>query len=762
VASQTQNAFSAGELSALLLGRQDIKKYGSGLYVCLNAVPLSQGAWTRRPGTAYLHQTKFNDRESRVVPFEYSVEQTYILEFGHLYIRFFSSHGILTNTEQSITSISKASPGVVTKVAHGYSNGNRLYLSDIVGMTQLGNREVIVAGATADTFTMTDTDGTAINTLGYDTFTSGNMASIFQVTTTYTEDDIADLRFTQSADTLYIFHPNFEPAQLVRASALSWTLSNLVFTDGPYDAQNATSTTLTPSAATGAGVTLTASAVTGINGGTGFQTTDVGRLIRIKEGSVWGYVEITGRTSTTIVTVTVHSTLTNTNAKSIWRMGIYSDTTGFPRCGTFFEDRLWMAGAADYPQRLDGSKTGIYSNFSPSATDGTVADDNGVAFTLNADDVNAIRWLAPSEKGLLAGTSRGEWWIRATSTGEAVTPTNISGKPSTRHGSSTTAPVSVAKAVLFVQRAERKLRELAYVFADVDGYRAPDMTLLAEHITRPSLGEIAYQEQPQGIVWGVRGDGVLLGFTYERDTEVTAWHRHELGGASNAAGDEIPVVESVAVVPAPDATRDELYVVVKRYINGGVKRYIEYMSKLWEVEDEQEDAFHVDCGWTVVNGSPSASVTGLWHLEGQTVGVYIDGTTHPDVTITNGIATLERTGTVVTLGYLYPSDGQTMPIEGGSQQGSAQGKIKRIARVGFWLVDTLGLKYGPDADNLTEILVRQWGDEFGTATPLFTGVTRERFEGDYDRLGQIYWRADGPFPATVLALMPQFEVADGS
>jgi hypothetical protein len=761
MASQTQNSFSAGELSALLLGRQDIKSYASGLYVCLNAVPLAQGAWTRRPGTAYLHQTKFHNRLSRVVPFQYSITQTYILEFGHLYIRFFTTHGILTNTAQSITSISKANPGVVGKVAHGYSNGDRLYLSSMVGMTQLANREVVVAGAAADTFNLTDSDGNNIDTTGYGTFTSGNMAEIFEVTTTYEEDDLADLRFTQSADKLYIFHPTFDPAVLVRASALSWSISDLVFTDGPYDNENTTTTTLTPSAATGAGVTLTASAVTGINNDTGFQTTDVGRLIRIKEGTTWGYVQITGRTSTTVVTVTVLSTLTNTNAKTAWRLGIYSDTTGFPRCGTFFEDRLWLAGANSYPQRLDGSKTGVHSNFSPSATDGTVADDNGVAFTLNADDVNAVRWLAPSEKGLLAGTSRGEWWIRATSTGDAVTPTNISGKPSTRHGSSTAAPVSAGKALLFVQRADRKLREFAYVF-EVDGFRAPDMSLLAEHITRPSLDQIAYQEQPQGIVWGVRGDGVLLGFTYERDLDVAAWHRHELGGASNAAGDEIPVVESVAVVPTPDATRDELYVIVQRYINGGTKRYVEYMSKIWEVEDAQEDAFHVDCGWTETNSPAASTVTGLWHLEGETVGVYVDGTSHPDVTITNGTATLERTGTVVTLGYFFDSDGQTLPIEGGTQDGSAQGKIKRIHRVGFWLVDTLGLKYGPDADNLTEILVRNWGDAYGVATPLFTGVTRERFEGDFDRLGQIYWRADGPFPATVLALMPQYEVADGS
>ena len=89
-------------------------------------------------------------------------------------------------------------------------------------------------------------------------------------------------------------------------------------------------------------------------------------------------------------------------------------------------------------------------------------------------------------------------------------------------------------------------------------------------------------------------------------------------------------------------------------------------------------------------------------------------------------------------------------------------KAKRISRVGFWLVDTLGLTFGPDEDNLSEILVRQWGADYGTATSLFTGVVRERFEGDYDKLGQIYWRASGPFPANVLAVMPQFQVSDDS
>jgi hypothetical protein len=151
-------------------------------------------------------------------------------------------------------------------------------------------------------------------------------------------------------------------------------------------------------------------------------------------------------------------------------------------------------------------------------------------------------------------------------------------------------------------------------------------------------------------------------------------------------------------------------------------------------------------------------VTGLWHLEGETVTPYVDGAVHPNITISNGTATLNYTGTVVTLGYPYNSDGQTLPVEGGAEDGTSQGKTKRISDVGFWLADTLGLKYGPNEDNLTEILVTQWGDNFGEATTLFTGVTVERFEGDYDKLGQVFWRAAGPFPATVLAAMPTVKV----
>jgi hypothetical protein len=767
-ASKIQNAFDSGELSSLLLGRQDFDKYDHGMFVCLNGLPLVQGPWTRRPGTAFLHQCKYSDKPTRLFPFQFSTTDTYVLEYNNFdgAIRFYTDHGILTQASQSITAITKANPGVVTKVAHGYVDNARLQLHDVLGMTQLNNMEVQVRNSTADTFELWTAEGnlfdpiyTKIDTTNFGTFTSGSMAKIFEVGTGLFADPISQVRFTQSADAVYITHPSANPLVLTRASALSWSIAALVFTDGPYDKVNTTTTTLTPSAATG-NITLTASAVTGINGGTGFVSTDVGRLIRLQEGTTWGYVQITAFTDTTHVNATVLSTLTNTNAKLNWRMGVWSNTTGWPACSAFYEDRLYFAGASSFPQRFDGSNVGQYTNFSPSATDGTVSSANAVSGLLNSDDVNAIRWMSPHDKGLLIGTTRSEWLIRATTQGEAVTPTNITYKVQTSRGSANAAAVRAARTSLFIQRGGRKLREMAFRW-EVDGFMTPDLAQLAEHITSPSITELAYQEQPQAIVWAIRSDGVLLGMTYDRDAGVVAWHRHELGGSSTADGLTIPLVTSMAVVVDPTETRDELYLIVNRYINGGTKQYIEYMSNIWAAGDVQEDAFYVDSGTTSLTAS-TTTVTGLLNHEGETLAAYVDGTRQPNVVVTNGTATLTTAGTIKTLGYSYTSDGQTMPLDGGSQDGSAQSKTKKISRLGFWLLDTLGLKYGPDADTLTELIVRKWGDAYGTATPLFTGVVRERFEGDYDKLGQVYWRADGPFPANVLAVMPQFEVSDDS
>jgi hypothetical protein len=816
-------------------GRVDLDKYRNGMNTCLNGVPVMQGPWTRRPGTAFMHGVKDNAQSVRLIPFRHNSGNDYILEFGVNYIRIFNNQAITVNTGQSVTSITLASPGVVTKTAHGYSDGDRLELYDFVGALQLNGREIIVANKTANDFELTDSDGTAIDTTAYTAFTSGNMAEIYEVVTLFEAVDLPDLHFTQTADALYIFHVNHEPVILTRTSAADWTLSAFTTSDGPYLETNATTTTITPSAAVnGADVTITgavdngagliritagshglttgdvieiedvlgtieanfhwrittvnanefdldasafvnayisggiiephvelvASAITGINGDTGFAAGDVGRLIRMQEGSAWGWAEIVYFESTTVVHAHVYDTFTNTNAKLSWRLGAWSDTTGWPRTGAFLENRLWLGGPTDNPQRVDGSRSGLYTTFSPSDLDGTVPDDAAIDYPLNADDLHAVRWLSPTSRGLAIGTSRGEWLLSAGSTtAEVITPSNATARPSTYHGSDTTQPVKVGSATLFAQRGSRKIREFAYLY-ETDDFTAPDMTLVAEHILRPGTTQHVQQQIPHTIIWSVRSDGDLLGFTYERAQNVTAWHRHTLGGFSDSGNTAAAKVEALALIPSADGTRDELYVQTDRYIDGGTRRTIEYMTKFWETTDSQDEAVHLDNAWTQLSSPASDTITQLHHLEGESVQIYADGARYPDQTVSNGLLTISQTASILTVGYGYNSDGENLPLEGGSQDGSSASKIRRIHRVGFNLLDTLGLKFGPDENNLQEALVAEWGFTYGVAVPLFTGIVRKRFESDYGLYGQVYWRVDGPFPATVLAIMPQANVSD--
>jgi hypothetical protein len=263
-----------------------------------------------------------------------------------------------------------------------------------------------------------------------------------EVATPYLEADLFNLKFSQSADVLYITHPSYAPRKLVRNSSISWTLSTITFLDGPYLATNTTATTLTLSGTTGS-VTVTASAIAGINNGTGFQATDVGRLIRWKDpANNWTWLTITARASTTSITATISGPNASAGTATInWRLGVWSATTGYPAVSVLFGDRLYFGGSTTYPDRIDGSVVSDYENFAPSNAAGTVADNNAVSFTLNANDVNAIYWLANDEKGLVVGTAAGEWVVRPSTVGEAITPTNINAKRSTKYGSKNVTPI---------------------------------------------------------------------------------------------------------------------------------------------------------------------------------------------------------------------------------------------------------------------------------------------------------------------------------
>ena len=765
--------FTAGELSPRLDGRNDLSKYPSGCKTLENFIVYPHGSAARRSGSQFISEVKTSSKKTRLIPFEFSTTQTYILEFGDQYIRVYKDKG----------------------------------------QVQSG--------------------GSAV-----------------EISTPYLEAELFDLKFAQSADVLYICHPNHEVEKLSRTSHTSWTLADVDFTKGPMQDANTTTTTLNPGAtAVGTGVSLAASATTGINSGSGFQSTDVGRFVFLHGG----YAKITGVTDTTNATIEILTTLSASTATANWRLGAFSDTTGHPSCVTFFEQRLVFAGTTNQPQTVFFSKSGDYENMDANIG-GTIADSDAIIYTIASNQVNAIRFMTAT-RTLIIGTAGGEFSVSGGGADVAITPTNILIKKQSNHGAANLDALAVGNVTLFMQRARRKMRELAYNF-DVDGYIAPDMTILAEHITEGGITQMAYQQEPNQIIWLVRGDGELVGFTYQREQQVTAWHRHIFGGkfgeatitvtdfaniadntkivltksdgtsttfnsatsatsgkfhttssnnqtATNlktlidadsdftatvstntvtiketapqatgfltmttgdttrlASTDEGKAIcESVAVIPTDD-TEYEVYIIMKRTINGSTKRYIEVLNT-FDFTETDNTTFNFLDSQLDYNGSAATTISGLSHLEGQTVAILADGATHANKIVSSGEISLDRSATKVKVGLAYTSLLQTMRIDAGARDGTSQSKTKRIYEITIRLFESVGVEVGPDLDNLERIPFRSSANAMDQGITPFTGDKEVEFRGNYETDGFVFVRQTQPLPLTILSLYPRLVTNDG-
>ena len=483
--------------------------------------------------------------------------------------------------------------------------------------------------------------------------------------------------------------------------------------------------------------------------------------MRIKSGANWGWGTITGFTSATQVTVNIVSAV-GTGATTAWRLGVWSDTTGWPAVCEFHEDRLWFGGPTNNPQRVDGSNSGDYENFAPSANDGTIGAANAIGVNVPSNDVNAVRWLASDERGLLVGTSGKTFLIRASTQGEALSATNAKANYAAAVGSADVDKVNAFKSAIFVQRSGKKVFDARYEYT-ADGIEPSDITELAEHITYPGVVEMAYQEEPHSMVWAPRRDGVLLGCTYNRkpDALSVSWQRHPLGGYSDAGRTTGAVVESVCVIPEPNGEYDELWMVVRRYINGASKRYVEYMERTFDQAVSQTSAFFVDSGLSY-SGAPTSSVTGLTHLIGETVAILADGSPQPNAVVDgSGAVALSRSASIIHVGLPYMRRGKLPSIEAGAADGTALGKKRRISRLAILFYRSLGLRVGKDFGNMDEVQFRSTSDPMGAAIPLFSGIKVTPFEGDWDEQGNICFEQTQPLPSTILAFAPIQVTNDG-
>lgn len=310
----------------------------------------------------------------------------------------------------------------------------------------------------------------------------------------------------------------------------------------------------------------------------------------------------------------IQSTFDWTLYDSMW-----SATNGYPSCGVFYEDRLNTAGVPAYPETICGTVSGDYENYALG-----VEDDDAYSFTLNGRTVSYVRWLDPREF-LIAGAIGSEWRIGPEDTTKALTPTNVLAKQQTNYGCADIDPLAIGHSTLFVQSALRKIREFTLDSTSINNdYVAPDLTMLAEHVTEGKIAGMCYQQEPLSIVWVWMKDGTLASMTYQRDEDVIGWDRHPIDG----------VVESLIALPGDQY--DEVYAVIKRTINGATVRYIEVLEKVFNDDNDTfqsnygENAFFVDSGVTQSGWNETTSyylkiTTGTDYDAGETLTVTATG-----------------------------------------------------------------------------------------------------------------------------------------
>jgi hypothetical protein len=767
------NNFSSGEISPKIDGRIDLTQYFNGVQELRNWLCVPQGGAKTRGGFHFVATTK-NNEQARLIPFQFSELQNYILEFGDEYIRFFMNCGqimvgdgaeLVTNgdfpagiaswldisigtgtvtwdtnhmeisgeatgigwAEQEITTVDESVyllefdvTAFPLTVRIGSTSGDDDILADTIYAVGVDHQLFFTANGTSAFIQFK----TASDNLAELDNVSCQLAIPYEIVSPYySDDDLWSIRFVQDDENLFLVHPLYPPQVLTRGVGhTSFTIDPITFIDGPYEDQINTPT-ITPSATTG-NIFLTASAPL-------FNVANhVGTLWRILNGAAWGYVVLVANASnsTTHFHATVLTTLGGVGASTYHCEGAWSDLNGWPRAICFHEGKLLFASTYEHPQTIWGSKSGKYNDFTPG-----VLDNDSYSFT--PSDLNIIRWISPG-RVLSIGAFNAEATAVGPSDGPitAVDPPRI--KSETNHGSSDLiAPVKVGKAILFLQKAARKIREFVYSYTE-DAYGAPDITMASEHLFDLDILDLVYQQEPDSMLWALRADGVLLPCTYDRTLDPT---KGGIVGWAKAYTDGL--FESIATIPYQD--KDQLWAMVIRTIGGVTKRYIEYY----------DPDICVDSGLTY-SGAATTTISGLKHLVGKSVVIVGDGAPYPaQIVPASGELTIDPPASEIYVGLAYTPTLVTNRPEV-QISGTSQGLMKAWNKIIVRVLETTGITI-----NGQVVPARTSEDLMGSAPAPFTGEVHVLNLG-WDTEGRITIIQPLPLPAHIISITGDLVVGD--
>ena len=737
----TLTSFNGGEVSPLLDARTDLDFYPNTCKKLLNFIPRAQGPIERRKGfefVALANPAGGVSVPTRLYPFIFSTGQAYMLEFSVQRIRVFTSAGEVTLSTP--------------------------------------------------------------------------------ITTPYAASELFDLQFAQTADLLYVVHPNHQPHRLARTTlAPDFTFLPIPLRNGPVLDENTTNVTLRPSGETGV-VTVTASAaifnnnmVGGIwaisepSGSLGwadewqpFTSFAASQFVRsnnsiyqnvsgtglssnippshkrgdVSDGSIiWRYINdgtgfirfdsIVGpepsNTFSGTVQVRLPSQSTLPAGTLFWNEGAWSNDQGWPRAIAVYEQRAFYAGTRKKPQTIWASKT---NNRFEDFDTGAGNDDDAIVFDVDANQVDVIQWLT-GKTVLLAGTSGGIFVAKPSALDQIITPSNVQIKRNTNTSCSKIAPELVNNLTMFVHRAGRKIYSSSYNF-DSDSFISDDITIRAEHITFSGVRDINYQQEPYGILWMTLNNGLLLGATVDTNQKVIAWHRHDTNRYDNDGNFIRDSFESVASIPTSDS--EELWVTVKREIEGVETRFIEVMRP------GDLKTYYVDSGKYYEGAAiPAGQYGGFTHLIGQEVQVLLSKSTSTtqelavtpnQIVNSSGEITLPYPCTKIVVGLPYYSDIQTNKLNMQTQEGFSMGRPARVNRVAARIYNTLGLQIGYNANNLTTLPFRNTFNLMDNPPPELGTIDPKDYEVDFGGTWDInsptiYIRQAQPLPTTIISLSIQ-------
>lgn len=474
-------------------------------------------------------------------------------------------------------------------------------------------------------------------------------------------------------------------------------------------------------------------------------------------GGITGVVRVTSIASATSASAAVLSPLGATTPSEDWSEGSWSDYRGWPSAVTIFDGRLWWSGK----DRIYGSVSDAYASFDEDVE----GDSAPLNRAIGSGPVDDIHWLLPLLR-LIIGTEGSEFSARSSSFDEVLTPTNFNLKDPSTQGSAAVNAVKVDKIGIFVQRSGTRVMQVAQQTDTVNfDYSSEDLTAIVPEIGEPGITRLAVQRQPDTRVHCVRSDGTVAVLVIDKAEKVSCWLDVETDG----------IVEDAIVLPG--SLEDTVYYSVQRTINGSTVRFLEK----WAREDQckgQPEARLADAH-LYYSGSAVTTITGLDHLEGESVVVWgwntetpftvtlPDGTTQTvgrdmgTYTVTGGqITGLPAAVTNACVGLAYTARYKSTKLAYGAQFGTALSQTKRVDHLGLILADTHagGIQYGPDFDNLDDLPLVE--DDFELDTNTVWGSFDHdpiEFDGEYDTDARICLQSAAPRPAGVLAIVASMQ-----